>query len=148
MENCKKFYLIHGDCTFSNIILGKDKKLTLIDPQGCFGQTDYFGDINYDWAKLYMSIVGNWDQFVLGNFTLYYSKDKIEVKVKSGGWEDLEEYYLDKIKVENRAAIKFIHALIWLSSTMYRWDDYDFVCGAFYLGTYYLNQVLDECDAK
>lgn len=148
MENCKKFYLMHGDCTFSNIILGKDKKLTLIDPQGCFGQTDYYGDINYDWAKLYMSIVGNWDQFVLGNFTLNYAKDGVEVKVKSGNWEHLEAHLLDRIKVENSATIKFIHALIWLSSTMYRWDDYDFVSGAFYLGTYYLNQVLDEFDIK
>ena len=148
MENCKKFYLLHGDCTFSNIILGKDKKLTLIDPQGCFGQTDYYGDINYDWAKLYMSIVGNWDQFVLGNFTLNYNNNSVEVNVKSGNWEHLESHFLDRINVENSATIKFIHALIWLSSTMYRWDDYDFVSGAFYLGTYYLNQVIDEFDIK
>ena len=95
-----------------------------------------------------MSIVGNWDQFVLGNFTLNYAKDGVEVKVKSGNWEHLEAHLLDRIKVENSATIKFIHALIWLSSTMYRWDDYDFVSGAFYLGTYYLNQVLDEFDIK
>jgi ABC-type polysaccharide/polyol phosphate transport system, ATPase component len=148
MENCKKFYLIHGDCTFSNIILGKNKQLTLIDPQGCFGQTNYCGDVYYDWAKLYMSIVGNWDQFVLGNYTLNFSNDGVEVHVKSAGWEHLEDYYLDKIKEKDSTSIKFIHALIWLSSTMYRWDDYDFMSGAFYLGTYYMNQVLEEIDSE
>ena len=128
--------------------MGKNKQLTLIDPQGCFGQTNYCGDVYYDWAKLYMSIVGNWDQFVLGNYTLNFSNDGVEVRVKSAGWEHLEDYYLDKIKEKDSTSIKFIHALIWLSSTMYRWDDYDFMSGAFYLGTYYMNQVLEEIDAE
>jgi hypothetical protein len=38
--------------------------------------------------------------------------------------------------------IKLIHAVIWLSLTTYAWQDYDSICGAFYNGLYYLEEVL------
>ena len=38
--------------------------------------------------------------------------------------------------------IKLLHAVIWLSLTTYAWQDYDSVCGAFYNGLYYLEEVL------
>ena len=38
--------------------------------------------------------------------------------------------------------IKLLHALIWLSLTTYAWEDYDSICGAFYNGLYYLEEVL------
>ena len=38
--------------------------------------------------------------------------------------------------------IKLIHAIIWLSLTTYAWEDYDSICGAFYNGLYYLEDVL------
>ena len=38
--------------------------------------------------------------------------------------------------------IKLLHAVIWLSLTTYAWQDYDAICGAFYNGLYYLEDVL------
>lgn len=144
MESCEGFNLIHGDCIFSNIILDLNGNITFIDPQGCFGATKYFGDEYYDWAKLYMSVVGDWDNFNKEAFTLNIKSDSVEISVETAGWKDLEEFYFELIGKRDKSKIKLLHALIWLSATMYKWNDYKSVCGAFYLGTFYLNQILEE----
>lgn len=53
----EKFVFLHGDCTFSNLMLREDKEPVLIDPRGYFGKTEFYGDAAYDWAKLYYSLV-------------------------------------------------------------------------------------------
>ena len=40
----KDFSLIHGDCTFSNIIMRNDLEPILIDRRGYFGKTEFYGD--------------------------------------------------------------------------------------------------------
>ena len=67
----------------------------------------------------------------------------MELKIASSSWEALEEYYFELLgeKVE-RVQIKLFLAMIWLSLTTYAWDDYDSICGAFYNGLYYLEEVL------
>ena len=67
---CDRFPLIHGDCTFSNIMLREDGRPVFLDPRGYFGHTALYGDQRYDWAKLYYSLIGNYDQFNLGRFRL------------------------------------------------------------------------------
>lgn len=63
--------------------------------------------------------------------------------IESNHWEAVEDYYLDLIKDEvDKNTIKLIHAIIWLSLTTYAWEDYDSICGAFYNGLYYLEEVL------
>ena len=47
-----EFKLIHGDCTFSNIMLKNGNTPVLIDPRGYFGKTELFGVVAYDWVKL------------------------------------------------------------------------------------------------
>mgnify|MGYP003368047036 FL=1 len=42
----------------------------------------------------------------------------------------------------NKETIKLLHAIIWLSLTTYAWQDYDSICGAFYNGLYYLEDIL------
>ena len=64
--SCESFVLIHGDCTFSNMMLRANGEPVLIDPRGYFGYTELFGDVRYDWAKMYYSIMGNYDRFNLG----------------------------------------------------------------------------------
>lgn len=67
----KEFRLIHGDCTFSNLMFDTfNLKTILIDPRGYFGSTKLYGDVDYDWAKLYYSLKGNYDQFNRKKFTL------------------------------------------------------------------------------
>lgn len=139
----KSFHLIHGDCTFSNIMLNQKLDPVFIDPRGYFGFTELYGDVLYDWAKLYYSIAGNYDRFNLKEFRLYIEKDEVKYTIESNGWEDMEDIFLDMIKEEADVYyIKLIHAIIWLSLTTYAWEDYDSICTAFYNGLYYLEDVL------
>ena len=67
IKSCEdsEFNIIHGDPTFSNIIISKSNKPYLIDPRLKFGKSDYYGDPFYDWAKLFYSVVGSYDNFIL-----------------------------------------------------------------------------------
>ena len=141
--SCDHFNLIHGDCTFSNIMLRKGEEPVFIDPRGYFGDCELVGDPNYDWSKLYYSVVGNYDQFNLGRFSLEINEESVNLKINSNGWENTEKTFIknlpDYIKIED---VRFIHALIWLSLTTYAWDDYDSICGSFYNGLLYLEESL------
>ena len=139
----ERFKLIHGDCTFSNMMLRADGTPVLIDPRGYFGTTELYGDPAYDWSKLYYSVVGNYDQFNRKRFSLEIGEDSVELQIDSNGWESLEPEFFRLLKDEvTPEQVKFIHAIIWLSLTTYAWEDYDSVCGAFYNGLYYLEEAL------
>lgn len=139
----EKFVFLHGDCTFSNIMLRNDEEPVLIDPRGYFGTTELYGDAAYDWAKLYYSLVGNYDQFNLKRFRLEIKEKEVSLKIESSGWEGLEQEFFKLLAEEiNPEQIKLIHAIIWLSLTTYAWEDYDSICGAFYNGLWYLEEVL------
>ena len=139
------FKLIHGDCTFSNTMLREDRTPVLIDPRGYFGFTELYGDPAYDWAKLYYSIVGNYDQFNRKRFSLEIGKEEVSLQIASNGWEDMEgEFFRLLQKDVTPGQIHLLHAIIWLSLTTYAWEDYDSICGAFYNGIYYLEEALNE----
>lgn len=155
---CDHFSFIHGDCTFSNLMVRDNGSPVLIDPRGYFGFTELYGDELYDWSKLYYSIVGNYDRFNLKDFKLdiggesiytEYTKDddkglkygEVSLSIASNHWEDMEDDFFELTGC-NRDEIKLIHAVIWLSLTTYAWQDYDSICGAFYNGLYYLEEVL------
>lgn len=138
---CDKFSFIHGDCTFSNLMLREDGSPVLIDPRGYFGFTELYGDIRYDWAKLYYSIVGNYDRFNLKDFRLKIEEREISLQIQSNQWEDMEAHFFALTGVDPEE-IKLLHAVIWLSLTTYAWQDYDSICGAFYNGLYYLEDLL------
>ena len=137
---CEDFSFLHGDCTFSNLMLRESGEPVFIDPRGYFGFTELYGDSNYDWAKLFYSIVGNYDQFNLKRFTMSLSENAVDLTIKSNNWEDLEEKFFELTGVDKQT-IKLLHAVIWLSLTTYAWQDYDSVCGSFYNGLYYLEEV-------
>ena len=137
----ERFAFIHGDPTFSNLMLSDGMKPVLIDPRGYFGRTELHGDPNYDWAKLYYSVVGNYDQFNLKNFRLGIDPATVDLAIQSNGWERLEEDLFALSGADPRT-IKLLHAVIWLSLTTYAWQDYDSICGAFYNGLYYLEEAL------
>ncbi len=138
-----RFVFLHGDCTFSNLMLRNDKDPVLIDPRGYFGTTEYYGDAAYDYAKLYYSVVGNYDQFNKKNFSMDITDSDVRLTVGSSHWEDMEDYFFRLFSREVTAEqIKLIHAIIWLSLTTYAWEDYDSICGAFYNGLIHLEEVL------
>lgn len=160
-----EFRLIHGDCTFSNMMLKHDTTPMLIDPRGYFGNTELLGDVAYDWVKLYYSLYSNYDQFNLKRFDLYINQENVpavfddrgnevevgprcvKLEVASNRWESLEDDYFDFLKGEvTRRQMKLFLAITWLSLTTYAWEDYDSICGAFYMGLYYLEEALSMTD--
>lgn len=138
---CDKFCFIHGDCTFSNLMLRENGEPVLIDPRGYFGYMEFYGDARYDWAKLYYSVVGNYDRFNLKDFRLEISENDIRLEIASNHWEEMEKDFF-VLTGADEYEIKLLHAVIWLSLTTYAWQDYDSICGAFYNGLYYLEDVL------
>jgi GTP:adenosylcobinamide-phosphate guanylyltransferase len=142
----KQFHLIHGDCTFHNMMIEtKGVRPVLIDPRGYFGKTKFYGDADYDWAKLYYSVVGNYDQFNRKNFSLEIKKNEVELEIVSNNWGDLEDDFF-ALTGADRRKIKLLHAIIWLSLTTYAWEDYDAICGAFYKGLLELQEYLDDAN--
>ena len=138
-----EFRLIHGDCTFSNTMLRSDGRPVLIDPRGYFGHTELYGDPAYDWAKLYYSVVGNYDQFNRKRFDLTIGERDVTLTIRSNGWEDMEGEFFRLLDGEvTPEQVKLLHAIIWLSLTTYAWEDYDSICGAFYNGLYHLEEAM------
>ncbi len=141
--SCNNFCFIHGDCTFSNLMLREDGSPVLIDPRGYFGYKELYGDPLYDWAKLYYSIIGNYDQFNLKRFRLSIgqnAEEGVELQIESNHWEDMEADFFAMTGTKPEE-IRLLHAVIWLSLTTYAWQDYDSICGAFYNGLYYSKRI-------
>ncbi len=137
------FSLIHGDCTFSNTMLREDGSPVMIDPRGYFGTTELYGDIAYDWVKLYYSLLSNYDQFNLKRFRLSINDDCVNLNIDSSNWENLEDKFFELLEGEvTKEQMRLLLAIIWLSLTTYAWEDYDSICGAFYNGLYYLEDIL------
>ena len=122
-------------------MLRRDGSPVLIDPRGYFGYTELYGDARYDWAKLYYSIVGNYDRFNRKEFDLEIGEKEVQITIQSNQWEDMEADFFEMTGTKPEE-IKLLHAVIWLSLTTYAWQDYDSICGAFYNGLYYLEEVL------
>lgn len=136
-----QYRLIHGDCTFSNTLYDEETKaLYLIDPRGYFGTLPFYGDEDYDWAKLYYSLSGNYDQFNAKEFRLTFADNtEVLLGIASNGWEHLSDSFF-ALTGRSRLKIQAYHAMIWLSLSSYAFDDYDSICGAFYMGIYQLQQ--------
>jgi len=58
-ENRGKISIIHGDPVFTNILINKFGKIKMIDMRGVIGNINtIYGDIFYDYAKIYQSLIG------------------------------------------------------------------------------------------
>ncbi|MCR5603811.1 MAG: phosphotransferase, partial [Lachnospiraceae bacterium] len=125
------FCFLHGDCTFSNIMLRNGTTPVVIDPRGYFGTTELYGDPAYDWVKLYYSIAGNYDQFNLKRFELKIEEQDVSLEIESNHWEDMEGSFLEMVKDDvSKEQLELLHSIIYLSLTTYAWEDYDSICGA------------------
>lgn len=138
------FCPIHGDCTLTNTMIDKGGNIYFIDARGYFGKQEVFGDIRYDWAKLYFSLYGNFDNFNVKKFDLNVSNDSVTFAIESNGWEYLANEVLGTVC--NLNEIQFIHAIIWLSLASHCWEDYDSMCLAFYNGVYLINDFIGEIE--
>lgn len=138
------FRPIHGDPTFSNMLYCEEREdIILFDPRGYFGKTKIFGDPDYDWAKLYYSVVGNYDAFNRHQFVLYdYGLGDYVVHLKPSPYRQIASELIKQLP--NTCRVELLHGLIWLALTSYASDDIDSIRSAFYLGIYYLEQTLTK----
>jgi thiamine kinase-like enzyme len=138
------FVFIHGDCTFSNTMVEDDLNVIFLDPRGYFGYQELYGDPYYDWAKVYYSLNGDYDQFNNKKFVLDVEEDEVKLSIDTNGWKDQSDYYLSLIPECDEKKIKLLHAIIWLSLSTYAWEDYDSICGAFYNGTLLMEELWEK----
>lgn len=134
---CEHFSFIHGDPTFCNTLVDADNIPWFLDPRGSFGSTKLHGDSDYDWAKLYYSLVGQYDSFNKKLFCLEQHGYHVEVRIHSNGWQHLQPMLEEKLQ-NKLAKVKILHGLIWLSLVGYVQDDYDSILASFYQGLFYL----------
>lgn len=137
----EKFVLIHGDPTFSNMLVDDNNQAWLIDPRGYFGSSLLYGDAMYDWAKLYYSVVGDYDPFNRRRFKLKITGKQIDLDIESNGWQDLEPIFAERFS-DQMSTLRLLHALIWLSLSGYVKDDYDSILASFYNGIFWLEKAV------
>lgn len=72
--------VIHGDPVFTNILIDRNDDLKMIDMRGLVGnKLTIYGDIFYDYAKIYQSIIG-YDAILSGTkISSIYTKRNIEI---------------------------------------------------------------------
>lgn len=130
--NVDTFTLIHGDATFSNMICSNNKAY-FIDPRGYFGKKKLTGDPRYDYAKLYYSFCGNYDNINSKNYFIDIKDNCVLFDIKDHGWSNLSDVFFNFIPYK-KEEIKLLHVLIWFSLCGYVIEDYSSILLAFYNG--------------
>ena len=133
------FTPIHGDPTFSNTLVDDDLNPWFIDPRGYFSKLGVWGDPNYDFAKVYLSVGGSFDLFNRRKFKLHFNNTAADILLAPSGFDDtvFQEFF-----GKDFTKIKIIHSLVWLSLGGSTKDDVDSIIASFYLGLYHLEDGL------
>lgn len=86
MKEPQSFCLIHGDFCFSNIMFDfRAGMIKTYDPRGLdfSGKITNYGDENYDFAKLFHSVLGLYDFIMAGFFRLEMSGKNIQFELEN-----------------------------------------------------------------
>ncbi len=132
------FCAIHGDPTFSNSLVDENLSVWFIDPRGYFAKPGIAGDPWYDFAKVYYSAVGGYDNFNRRKFKLYIDDETVEILMDEPIFKKNAQQIFDHHFGANMSRINVIHGLIWLALSGYAKDDVDSIIGSFYAGLYWL----------
>jgi len=102
-----KIGVIHGDPVLSNIIKKNNNDLIFLDPRGSLGN-DYsiFGDINYDYAKIYQSLTGYEN--------IIYDR-KIDINYLNDLKDHFENLVINKNKIESIEALKYLTSSLYFT---------------------------------
>ena len=141
----------HGDCCFSNILLGSPTEvapiLRFVDPRGVFGSRKVFGDPYYDLAKLMHSTDVGYEYFIYDKFEVsegvvpgsynltYANTDKDEVH------KIFQEHLYSKF---DQKKIKLIQGLIYIGMCARHYDSPKRQLAMYLSGVKVLNEVLRE----
>ncbi len=137
---CDAFRFFHGDPTFANTLVTASGAVYLIDPRVMFGKTKFFGDPDYDWAKLYYSAVGNYDAFNRRRFRLVVWDRTVSLDIESAGFSFTRPMFREHLGEARLRKVELLHALIWLSLAGWVDDDVDSMIAAFFNGLYWLEE--------
>lgn len=137
---CDMFRFFHGDPTFANTLVTEDGGIFLIDPRVRFGKSKYFGDADYDWAKLYYSAIGDYDAFNRRRFRLVVWDGTVSLDIDSAGFSFTKPMFLERFGAARMRKVELLHALIWLSLAGWVDDDVDSMIAAFFNGLYWLEE--------
>lgn len=141
--------LIHGDCCFSNILYGKDKKIIrFIDPRGSFGKKDIYGDIRYDVAKLYHSVDGTYEVFINDKFTVENDGNNHRLKITSHMANVEISHALDAFEriffpTFNKKEIKILQGCIFIGMCARHYDSLPRQHAMYLTGIRLLNEAMD-----
>lgn len=101
-NKCGVQKVIHGDTVLTNIMINVSGKIKFIDMRGLVGnKVTIYGDIFYDWAKLYQSLIGYDEILDSCNINLDYKKTIID---------EFEHYIVTTFGSDNMINIKYITA--------------------------------------
>lgn len=84
MKTPALFSVFHGDFCFSNIIFdNRAKTIKLIDPRALTssGKFSIYGDVSYDLAKFYHSVIGFYDFIISGSYSLLIRDQSIQFEI-------------------------------------------------------------------
>jgi hypothetical protein len=146
-----KFYYIHGDLCFSNILYGvnpitKDLILKMIDPRGSFGNTKYFGDPYYDLAKISHSCSGGYEYFIYDKFNVDVDKNSFNLTFSSGNVKDsINDKFINLVNRYgfNYEAIKLIEGCIYVGMCARHYDSLERQKAMYITGLNILNEIYE-----
>lgn len=136
---CEEFRFFHGDPTFANTLVTSSDEIYLIDPRVMFGKSKFFGDPDYDWAKLYYSAIGDYDAFNRRQFRLVVWDTTVSLHIESAGFQFTKPLFQEFLGARFKK-VELLHALIWLSLAGWVDDDVDSMIAAFFNGLYWLEE--------
>ena len=146
-----KFYYIHGDLCFSNILYGvnpitQDLILKMIDPRGSFGNTKYFGDPYYDLAKVSHSCSGGYEYFIYDKFNVDVDKNSFNLTFSSGNVKDsINDKFINLVNRYgfNYETIKLIEGCIYVGMCARHYDSLERQKAMYITGLNILNEIYE-----
>lgn len=151
-ELSKKYCLaswdFHGDFHLENIIYDEDnKKFILLDWRQNFGKDNYIGDLYYDVAKMWHSLIVNHNMVKDDLFSIrYVGNNSVEIDIHrtfiDTECEEILKKYIDSSKMYDLGFSQLLTAIIFLNIAACH--VYPYSKFLFYLGKYLLN----KCDLQ
>ena len=146
-----KFYFIHGDLCFSNILYGinpitEDLILKMIDPRGVYGKTKFFGDPYYDLAKISHSCNTGYEHFIYDRFKVNVVRNKFDLKLEgSTKKESINNIFMDVVDEHNfdHQKIKLIEGCIFVGMCARHYDSLERQKAMFISGLKLLNEIYE-----
>ena len=118
----------HGDAVFSNVFAFFDRaSLKVIDPRGSFGSDKKYGDVYYDYAKIYQCLYGYYDYIIEDKFTYKITNKKLEYEIHTTERIfDLQDAFDENTPIKKSSKeIKLIESLQFLSMVALHSDNPD-----------------------